>query len=523
MITLTRFALRRDRVRLTVWLLGIACVPSGVATTLADLYPDVASRRPLSADLAHNPGLLAFTGPADNLLSLGGLVVWRGMGTTCILAAIMNFLLVLRHTRADEESGRLELLRSAPVRRSAPLDAALLTALIADLVLALLIAAGLIGAGLPAGGSLRFGLATAACGLFFAGLAAVTAQLTEFTRPATGVAAAGLATAYLLRAVGDSSGPHWLAWLSPIGWAQRSGAFGGGPWWTTPAALLAAGLLALAARRLEARRDFGGGIVASRPGPARATRLGSSFALAWRLQRGTLLAWTLGLAGFGLVSGGLAEGVGGLVDDSPQLADVLSALGGEQSVVDSYLATVFGIYGLLAGAYAVSALLRLRAEETEGRAEALLATPVGHLPWAAGHLAIALGGVAVMLLAAALTTGLTYGLAAGDLGGALPDAVRAAIGQIIAAWVFAGLGLLLFGLLPSAAPGAWAAIAGAAVLYLLGDALNLPQAVLDVSPFTHLPALPGGDPSVTPWLWLLTITALLAGAGLTALNRRDLH
>ncbi|GAB6900097.1 ABC transporter permease [Kineosporia succinea] len=521
MWTLTRFALRKDRVRLTVWILAISCLPVAVASSFAGLYPDVASRVPFAADIEANSGLRALTGPAVDLTTLGGLTSWRAMGTTGIFTAIMNILLVLRHTRADEESGRLELLRSAPVSRAAPLDAALLTALLANIVLGLLISVTLATSGLPVGGSLGFGAAVAGCGLVFAGVAAVTAQLTEITRPATGIASATLAAAYLLRAAGDSTGATWLSWLSPLGWAQRLRPFGEVRWWTLLASLGASAALVLLAHRLQSRRDFGSGIVAARPGPPRAQGLGSSFALAWRLQRGALLGWAAGFAVLGAAVGALANSVGSLVDDSPQLADVLTALGGEQSVVDSYLGTVFGICGLVAGAYAVSALLRLGTEEGSGRAEMLLATPVGRLPWALGHLTVALAGPAALMVVAGIFTGATYGLVSGSWS-AFGGSVLAAVSQVFAAWVFAGLGLLLFGVRPSAAAGAWALLGLAAALQMLGPVLDLPQAVLDLSPFAHLPTLPGGSVSVVPWGWLVLVTALLTGAGLAGLRRRDL-
>ncbi|GAB3269661.1 ABC transporter permease [Kineosporia babensis] len=524
MWALMKFALRKDRVKLSIWLIILGLVPAGIAASFADIYPDRASRVPFAQDIQANAGLLATTGPAQDLLTIGGLTTWRAMGTTCTFTAIMSFLLVLRHTRADEESGRLELLRSAPINASAPLRAALLTAVVANLVLAGLIALGLIVVGLPPGGSAGFGLAVGLTGLVFAGLGAVAAQLTEVTRAATAIASAVLATAYLLRAIGDSTETAWISWLSPLGWAQRMRPFGGDQveLWTPLLPVGATVALSVVAFRLVARRDFGSGIVAARPGPAQG-RLNSSFALAWRLQRGPLLGWVVGFAVLGTTVGFLADSVQGLVEDSAQLADVLEALGGGDSVVDSYLGTVFAICGVLAGAYAVSALLRLSAEESEGRAEMLLATPVSRLNWALGHLAVVIAGSALLMLVGGLFTGVTFGLVSGDLAGQVPGAVLAALSQVFAVWVLAGLTVLIFGFRPRAGLLAWLAVGLTAVVELLGPALKLPQAVLDISPFTHLPELPGAGLTVVPWLWLFALTAVLTAAGLIALNRRDLH
>lgn len=81
----------------------------------------------------------------------------------------------------------------------------------------------------------------------------------------------------------------------------------------------------------------------------------------------------------------------------------------------------------------------------------------------------------------------------------------------------------LHGLLPRAAVAAWT-VAGAALLLLgwVGPALDVPRTVLEVSPYGHLPKLPGGEMGWSPVLVLLLIAAALAGAGLAGLRRRDL-
>lgn len=521
---LIRHVLRRDRMRLTIWLVALALLPAAVASSFAEIYPDPASLAPLAQSIAANPGLRAFTGPAHDLTSIGGVTSWRVTGTSCILASIMNFLLVLRHTRAEEESGRLELLRSAPIGPAAPLAAALGTTLLADLVMVLGGALALIATGQPAIGSLGFCLAVGGCAATFAGIGAVTAQITENSRPAAGLAAAALAFCYLMRAAADSSGPAWLSWLSPIGWAQQLRPFAAdGPrWWVLALSVAATAATTATAYLLSTGRDFGSGVFATRPGPAHG-RIGSSLALAWRLQRGTLVAWAVGLAVLGGVAGALADSVGDLAESSAQMHDLITAMGGESSIVDAYLVSFFGICGLMAGGYAVTAVLRLSTEEAQDRAELLLSTPVGRLPWALGHLVIALAGVAVLMFTCGLATALSYGLVDGDLAGQLPRLLLGALVQAFAAWVFAGLGLALFGLRPAVAGWAWAGVAGSVVLMLLGDVLDLPQPVLDLSPFTHLPILPGGEPTVTGCFWLLVVTGALCAAGLAGVRHRDLR
>ena len=161
-LALARLALRLDRVRLTVWVLGLAVLPMSTAANYFKLYPTQADLRAVSGVLT-NPSLVALSGPLFDV-SIGGLTAWKIGVTEFILVALMSLLTVVRHTRADEETGRLELVGAAVVGRLAPLTAALLVTVLANLAVAVLTALGLLATGLPAAGSVAFGLATGLAG-----------------------------------------------------------------------------------------------------------------------------------------------------------------------------------------------------------------------------------------------------------------------------------------------------------------------------------------------------------------------
>ena len=519
-LALARLALRLDRVRLTVWVLGLAVLPMSTAANYFKLYPTQADLRAVSGVLT-NPSLVALSGPLFDV-SIGGLTAWKIGVTEFILVGLMSLLTVVRHTRAEEETGRLELVRAAVIGRLAPLTAALLVTLLADLAIAVLTALGLLATGLPAAGSVAFGLATGLTGLLFAAVAAVTAQLTRSARAATGIAGAVLGGTYLLRAVGDT-GPTALTWLSPIGWALHLRPYGGERWWVAAPFVVVAAILGTAGYALVGRRDLGAGLLPERPGPVAAPpALRSPLALAWRLQRGLLLGWTVALALTGFVMGGAAAGIGNLESPNQQLTDILTRMGGRNGLTDAFLAAIFGITGMVAGAYTVQATLRLRQEESSGRVEVLLATSVGRLRWAAGHLMFALLGTALLLAVAGLAGGLAYGAQVHDIGGQTGRVLGAALVQLPAAWVLAGLGTALTGLAPRLSSLTWAALIASVLLVELGALFGLNQWIVDLTPFAHVPKLPGSAFTATPVLWLTAVAVVLGAAGLAGLRRRDM-
>ncbi|MGW9044456.1 ABC transporter permease [Streptomyces lydicus] len=522
---LLRLALRRDRVLIPAWVLALGLTVTAMGSSFEALYGTAAERAALAGSMNANGSMRALYGPVFSD-SLGGLVAWRMTGFGAVLAAVMSLLIVVRHTREEEETGRQELLSAAMVGRRAPLTAALLAALLANAVLAALIAAGLAASGRPAAGSLALGLALGCTGMLFAGLAALAAQLTESARMAKGLTGAVLGLAFALRAAGDaatadSSSP--LTRVSPIGWSENLRPYAGERWWVLLLFAAAAALAVGAAYALTARRDLGMSFLPARPGPAAAPRsLAGPFGLAWRLQRTTLAGWSAGFLCAGGIFGGIAEGAADLVGSNQQTREIFERMGGQQRLTDAFLATMAGMLGMVASLYAAGAVLRLRGEETGDRAEPVLAGAVGRLRWAAGHLVLAYAGTVVVLACGGLALGVSYGLSVDDLGGQLGPVLVATLAQVPAVWTLTGVAVLAIGLLPKATSAVWAVVGGCLALGWLGPSLTFPQWAMDLSPYGHLPKLPGAEATAAPFVWLLALSALFAAAGLAGFRRRDI-
>jgi ABC-2 type transport system permease protein len=521
---LAKLAARRDRIMLVAWIYVLTALVAGTAYSFKKLFPTPAGRAEFALSAGHNPALLSLYGPLYGN-SIGSLTAWRYGGFAALGAGIMSIFIVIRHTRADEETGRLELVGSAVVGRNAALAAALLIAVGANIGLAVLITAGLVLLGLPAAGSIALALAIAGSGLVFTAVAAVCAQVASTARAARGLALLVIGATYLLRAVGDSSGPHgprWLSWLSPIGWAELIRSFGAIRWWVLALPVVLAVIVAAVAAYLAVHRDYDAGMLPQRPGPPRARpSLRSPFALAWRLQTGSLIAWVAGALIWGVIVGSAAKGIGGLLGSS-QIRHIIVQLGGKSALTNAYLAAIMGFNGLIAAGYAVSAVLRLRSEETSGHADPVLATGVARVKWGLSHLLIAVVGTTLILVLAGLAAGVGYALRSGGTAEIGP-LVMAGLSQLPAALVIGGIAAALFGLFPEASVGvAWSALGIAVLMLFLGAALKLSHWLLDISPFQHLPKLPGGTVTAAPLIWLSAIALALGVAGIIGLRRRDI-
>ncbi|MGS2618611.1 ABC transporter permease [Micromonospora sp. LZ34] len=529
---LARLVLRRDRVRLAIWMLGTQLLGYALAQSVVGFYPDEAARVGYATTSASSLVARAFNGPIAGS-DLGAVVVAETYVTLALIFALLSTFAVVRHTRQNEETGRAELLGASVVGRYALLTAALLVIVAANVAAAALLALALAGAGLPLAGSVAAAAAIGGVGVAFTGIAAVTAQLSVTSRGANALAAAAVGIAFLLRAAGDVLGEQtdgglrvvsaWPSWLSPLGWGTQVRAYTEDRWWVLalPAVLLLAAVAA--AYALAERRDIGAGLVAPRRGPATAAPgLLSPAGLAWRLQRGALLGWAVGVAVLGFSMGIAGDEFNAMIEENPAAAEAIAAMGGGAQLIDAYLAAMLGLFALTIGAYVVQALLRVRGDESDGVLEAVLATGVSRARWLGTQVLAAAAGALALVLLAGLTTGLGYGLVAGDPVGRAVDLAGAALVRLPALLVVAGVVTALFGLLPRwSVVLSWTALLVFLLLGQLGAVLELPQAALNLSPYTHVPSVPAVDPAALPLVVLTAVAAALLAGGVAAFRHRD--
>ncbi|MET9343724.1 ABC transporter permease [Nonomuraea sp. NPDC003804] len=513
---MVRLALRRDRIKLSVWVLAITVLVPRFHHTAATVVVPTPEAMAEATQLIQTSFMRVLAGPVFGAEAITTQKYFLAAYWVEFLlaAALMNILLITRHTRAEEQTGRAELVRAAVVGRHAQLTAALTVALIGDAVLAVCTAAAAIGIGFPAGGAVLFGASLAAAGLVFAAVAAVTVQITEYSRGAGGLAGAALFVAWILRGAGatqsQDGGP--LFWLSPLGWSQQTRVLADERWWPLGLSALLAGLLVAGAYALASRRDLGAAFVAPRPGRASAAAwLRSPVTLALRLQRATIGWWGAAFLAVGLVLGGMTGGMSHT--DLPIFAGA--------DLGRAWLSLMVFTGSLYTGVFVILSVLRLRAEEVRGRIGPVLAGPTGRSSWLGSSLLVT--ALAVVLLLAVYGAALGAGAAAstGDAGLA-GEVVGASLLRVPEVLVLLAVPAALLGLAPRAVSAAWAVLGYSGFMTVLGSYTGLPGWLVDTSVLSHLPWHPLGAFAPVATVVLTVLAAVLTILGLYGWRRRDL-
>lgn len=518
---MVRFVVRRNRVRLAVWLVVLVGLFAYVGAYYKSLFTTQQALDDF-AKVSDTPGIRALTGLAAAPNTLGG-AVWTKVWMTCALALAFGVVfLVTRNGRADEEVGRTELLRSRELGLHAYsaaswLVCAVLSVLVGALIAVVSAASGLDPYGTGITGSLIVGASVTGVGLVGLGVGAVAGQVASTSRGANALGSAVLGVLYVMRMVGDL-GDGRLTWASPVGWGQEMQPWGADRWWPFGLlVVLAVVLLALAAV-LEAHRDHGAGLMPQRPGPAGApVRYATPLGLGLRLQRGPVVGWSVTVVLCGLLFGSVVHAMDNLLNDAgTPLPAILRGRG-----IDALMAVLAGMIALIVAVYAVQSATTLRTDEASGLVETQLAGALSRTRWALQRLLIPAVGAAVLLAAGGALLGASYGATVHD-GSWTGRMAVAALVYWPAVMVLVGVAVTLFGWLPRLAVAlTWGLLAALWFVMLIGDALHLPAWVLTVLPFSSTPYMPLDPMRWTPVVVMTAVAALLVSVGVDRFARRD--
>lgn len=519
-----RLLLRLDRVRLPVWILVLTLISIVVAPAFVELYPTTVDRQ-LIAVTMENPAMIAMVGPnygIDNY-TIGAIMGHQMLLFTALSVGVMSILLVTRHTRGDEESGRIEMLRSLPVGRLSNLCATLIVMFAGNVVLTLVMGFGLAALGIETmdlAGSLLYGAALGVTGIFFAALTALFAQLSENTKGTMGYSFTFLGVAYIVRAVGDV-GNETLARISPLGLILRTQVYVNNYWWPIIIMLAASLGVAVLALYLNSLRDLDAGFIAQKPGRKSASRfLQSPLGLALRLQRTAIIGWLITMFLLGASYGSVLGDMEAFLGSSELIQQMLPPIEG-LSMTEQFITMLMAVIAITGSIPPLLMILKLRAEEKKNRIEQLYARAVSRSQMMGSYLFIAavVGFVGLFLSVAGL-----WSAAAATMDDPISFGVafNAAMAYFPAILIMTGIAALLIGFLPQGAGLVWLYLGYSFLVIYLGGILQFADWMSALSPYGFVPQVPVEDINTATVVVMTVAAAALAAAGFFGYRKRDI-
>lgn len=524
--------IRRDGVQIAMWTIGTALLAAFANIGVSQAFGTLQERASLLAAAIANPVILLFRGLPSGA-DEGAFITFLILPWLALLATFMSTFLAVRHTRGEEETGRAELLAATPASRHAPLAATVVHGILSNLLLAAVVALAFVITGLDPLGSLLAGGATGSVGLVFLGVGLVASQLFRTVRGANSASVSTALVLFVLAGIGNALGTpsddlqriesSWLTWVSPFGWAENTRPFDENDALPLVLAVAVAVVLVAVAALGQRARDLGESFIAERAGRADASvALSGPATLVWRLSRGAVAGWAAGGLLVGALSTSLASIVAEIGSTNPTVQAMLEQLAGAGNLEQGTVTIFFTMLGVLAACAAVQTVCRARHEETQGTAEALLATPVDRVRWLAGYLAVGL--VALVAVVAAGSLGAALGIVArGSDPSLMRDVAVVGGGQLAAASVFLAVTGLVFVVLPRATIVlGWTLVAVGMVLGLFGPLFGFPAWLTDLSPVGIAPLIEGDTVDLRGLWWLLGATAIGTVGSLRLMRRREL-
>lgn len=521
---LVRFILRRDRVRFPIWIISLSLITFSVALAFTDLYETEEERQAI-AETMRNPAMLAMVGQGyglDNYTN-GAMMAHQMLLFTVIAVAIMNILFVARHTRADEEEGRAELILSLPTGRLANLNATILVIVFINMMLALIIGFGLYSLQIESmdlEGSLLYGIAIGAAGILFAAITALSAQLSANSRNTIGLVFTVLGISYVIRAIGDV-GNETLSWFSPLGWILGAEIYVNNYWWPIILTFIIALIIMMISFYLNTIRDLESGFLTTKPGRRQASRfLQSPFALAFRIQRIGLISWAIGMFLIGASYGSVFGDLESFFEELDFIQELLTPVQ-NYSLTEQFITMLMTVMAMISTVPVLMAVLKLKSEENRNRIEHILSRAVSRSQLLGGYFVISVIVSVVMLSLSAIGLWLTSA-AVMDNTISISTIYKAAIVYVPAIWVMTSIAVLTIGLVPKLTGLSWVYLAYSFIVVYLGQMIQVPDWLGNLSPFGHIPNVPVEDMDFLKVSLLIIIAVLFTLLGFVGYNRRDI-
>lgn len=510
-----RLNLRINRLFIAIWCLSLWAFLAIFPPAYESYYPTRESRESFLAGMQQNTGMIAMWGPLESPATLGQIVVWEAGSFVLLLGSVMTVLLIVNLHRRAEHQGLTELQLSTGVARGAPAAAAIATVALVSLLVGagaalVLWLSGFYVDDMPTSGAISFGATLTLTLIGSALLAQLVLLFVSNPAAVTRVALLTIAVSFIVRAVADNEGIDVLNWASPLGWKAITTPYVEDEFtsaaWLGVLCLAVAGVVLVGERYREYSRALLTMPEIRRP---RTRRIRNLLHLSVVLNRGTVLVWTVVIAALSAFFIALTGSLSDWMETEADIGRVFDDLFAGDDLKTEFLAYVTKLCGMLVTIAGVQTVVSYRSSEQNRLVDLIRSTGVQR--WTPLGSATTVAYLAIFLTTVGLMLGGLFGLWTQEstTNTDVENLIPAAWSQIAPAVLLTGVAVALAGMLPGLIQMSWAPIIVSAILTLFGPILQVPQWLIDLSPFEYVNLAEGGH-------WPLHTGMAVVGLILTA-------
>jgi len=522
---LMKFILKRDWVRILIWVASIIIIETVIALALAEMYPTQVDRESFKL-VMDNPVMIAMFGKAygyDNY-TFGAMwahmmYLWMGL-----IVGIMGIILVTKHLRNEEEEGRYEIIRSLPVGRDAYLLATIL--LMAVVVSLMTIFKTLVMTFLGIDtfdflGSLNYSLGHGLIAMFFIALSAVISQLYQSNRSVMGMGFGLLLTFYLVFAIGMISLP-FLKWLSPFQYLLESQAYVNNYYWPLLILLTLTVCLIILAVYLSSVRDLDAGLFKEKQGKKNIAKyVRRPFGFAVRTQSTMMMYWALTLFILGASYGSIFGDLESFLGNNVYLQQMLPPIPGVP-LATQFMGIIMMVMGIAACIPAVLIANKVANEEKKNRVETIMSHPVSRLELMISFLILGVLAGVFMLLVSAVGF---YAASSSVMENPIPfmtmiEAIMVYTPSLI---LFIGVSALITGFTPDKTWLVNLYLGLSFFIVYIGQIVDIGDLLSKFTPFSYVPRLPVDDMNWFTQAIIVLLGLAFMTIGAWRYKRRDLQ
>lgn len=513
-----------NKFKIIIWFLALSLFTIIVPIAYSEMYSNDIELAGIN-EIMKNPAMIAIVGPntTDNP-TIASMFTQQMLVFSSIAFAIMNIFLVINNTRADEELGRIELVRSFPIGKLSNLHSVTILCLFVNIGFSIFLSVFLIFLRIDSftlSGSLIYGFSLGLFGLLFSGITIFIVQLSNNPRTCFIISFLVLSISYIFRIIGDIS-VSIFSFITPLGLVTKTEAYVNNYWWPNLILIFLYLIFIFIGYYLYKIRDLNSGVLDHKQFlPKKSFKYKSIFNFNINIQIVAIITWGISILGLSYIYGSVFGDLQLFFDDNEFIQRMLPS-SNDMDFAEQFMPVIFSILSIVSSLAAISIFYKLKSEEVNSRMDLILTNGIErknvYISFLLTSLSIAL--LYILLAILGLWIGIINSM---DSPITLITVFKSGIIYFPAMAFVISISGLFFGVNLKYTNLSWIIMGYSFFIVYFGGLIDIHDFFKYLTPFGYIPKYPVEDINIITSMILIFISIIFSLIGLKKYQDRDLN